>query len=94
MDMIREINIKIIGPRPGETFHEELMTEREILRAYKNGSLYAILPEETTIRDPDVPSGFTETNGITRSSENAEKLSTDEIISLLGADKPMVHINE
>ena len=89
-----DIQIEIIGPRPGETFHEELMTEREVLRTYENGSLYAILPEETSIREPEIPSGFAESNRITRSSENAEKLSTDEIISLLEAEKPMVHINE
>ena len=81
-----EIDIEIIGPRPGETFHEELMTEREARRAYENGSMYAILPEATKTRTPTPPDGFEEVSDIVLSSENAEKLSKSEIGSLLQAN--------
>lgn len=78
-----EMNIEIIGTRPGETFHEELMTDREARRAYENGSMYAILPEATKTRTPTPPDEFEEVSEIVLSSENAEKLSKNEIVSLL-----------
>ncbi|MFA9518176.1 SDR family NAD(P)-dependent oxidoreductase [Halopenitus sp. H-Gu1] len=78
-----EIDVEIIGPRPGETFHEKIMTEREARRAYENGSMYAILPEETENRTPTPPDGFKEASDIVLSSKNAEKLSKNEIVSLL-----------
>lgn len=78
-----DIEIEFIGRRPGETFHEEIMTERETTRAYENESLYSILPETTETRSPEPPEGFTPAEEITRSSEHAEKLSKDEIVTLL-----------
>lgn len=77
------VGIEIIGPRPGETFHEEIMTEREAVRAYENDSMFAVLPEETELRTPKPPEGFTEASDIVLSSKNAEKLSKNEIVSLL-----------
>lgn len=77
------IDIEIIGPRPGETFHEEIMTDRESRRAYENDSMYAILPEATAGREPQPPEGFEPVSDIVLSSENAEKLSKSEIITLL-----------
>jgi FlaA1/EpsC-like NDP-sugar epimerase len=82
------IEIEIIGPRPGETFHEEIMTERESKRAYENGSMYAVLPEATDTRTPEPPEGFVEASDIVLSSKNAEKLSKSEIISLLETNVP------
>ncbi|OYR79706.1 capsule biosynthesis protein CapD [Halorubrum ezzemoulense] len=84
-----DIEIEIIGPRPGETFHEEIMTEREARRAYENDSMYAILPEETETRTPTPPQGFEDASDIVLSSENAEKLSKNEIVSLLETNVSM-----
>jgi len=78
-----DIEIEVIGPRPGETFHEEIMTDRESRRAYENGSMYAILPEATETRTPDPPEGFKEVDNLVLSSKDAEKLSKSEIVSLL-----------
>jgi len=88
------IDIEIIGPRPGETFHEEIMTERESTRAYENGSMYAVLPEATDTRTPEPPEGFEKASDIVLSSKNAEKLSKSEIISLLEANVPVEMIHE
>ena len=77
------IEIEIIGPRPGETFHEEIMTEREAVRAYENDTMYAILPEESELRTPTPPEGFSEVSDLVLSSKNAEKLPKNEIVSLL-----------
>lgn len=78
-----DINIETIGRRPGETFHEEIMTDRETSRAYENDDLYSILPEATGVRSHEVPDDLNETSDVVRSSKHAEKLSKDEIITLL-----------
>lgn len=78
-----EIEIETIGPRPGETFHEEIMTEHETERAYENESLFSILSDTTDSLNGKEPDGFNPASNIVRSSENAEKLSKDEIVTLL-----------
>ncbi|MCY4732123.1 polysaccharide biosynthesis protein [Natronomonas gomsonensis] len=89
-----DIEIEVIGPRPGETFHEEIMTDRESRRAYENGSMYAILPEATETRTPDPPEGFEEVDDLILSSKNAEKLSKSEIVSLLETNGSIKTTNE
>lgn len=78
-----EIDVEHIGRRPGETFHEEIMTIRESRRTYENESLYAIPPEQVGFLSYEKPAGFSEAEDIVLSSESAEKLSEDEIIKLL-----------
>jgi len=78
-----DIDIETIGRRPGETFHEEIMTERETTRAYENGSLYAIRPETNEYLSFGNEADFELAEEVVRSSETALKLSKDEIISLL-----------
>ncbi|MCU4974976.1 polysaccharide biosynthesis protein [Halobacteria archaeon AArc-m2/3/4] len=78
-----EIDVDVIGPRPGETFHEEIMTEREARRAYENDSMYAIQPEMDQFQADQNAAGFTESSDIVLSSENAAKLSKAEIVALL-----------
>lgn len=78
-----DIDIELIGRRPGETFHEEIMTPREVTRAYENESLYSILPETTGHLSYEHPEEFEETEEIVLSSGDAEKLSKDEIMALL-----------
>jgi len=89
-----DIGIKMIGRRPGETFHEEIMTERETDRAYESESMFAILPEATAMRTPTAPEQFEPASDIVRSSENAEKLSQSEIISLLETNGAVEITNE
>ena len=84
-----EIDIEVIGRRPGETFHEEIMTARETSRAYENDDIYAVFPETTDVRAQEVPDDLTETSDVVRSSEHAEKLSQDEIIRLLENNGPI-----
>ncbi|USZ71459.1 SDR family NAD(P)-dependent oxidoreductase [Natronosalvus halobius] len=78
-----EIGIEVIGRRPGETFHEEIMTNREARRAYENETLYAIAPEMTEFQAVDGVAEFKETSEIVLSSEHAPKLSKNEIVTLL-----------
>ncbi|AEH36991.1 SDR family NAD(P)-dependent oxidoreductase [Halopiger xanaduensis] len=78
-----EIDVELIGRRPGETFHEEIMTDREVRRAYENDSMYSIIPETTKYLSYDYPDGFDEAENIVRSSEHAEKLTKAEIVDFL-----------
>lgn len=78
-----KIEIEKIGRRPGETFHEEIMTVRETNWAYENGDMFAIVPESNGRLSYEVPEGYEEASDIVRSSENAEKLSKVEIQTLL-----------
>lgn len=77
-----DIDVELIGRRPGETFHEEIMTAREERRAYETESLYAVQPEMAG-EDSAAPDEFVTATDVVRSSADAEKLSTDEIVSLL-----------
>lgn len=80
-----EVATEVIGRRPGETFHELVMTRPEADRAYENETMYAIPPESTEYLSPSIGDGdgFEKARGIVRSSENAEKLSKSEVVSLL-----------
>jgi FlaA1/EpsC-like NDP-sugar epimerase len=78
-----DIDIEITGSRVGETYHEEIMTEREANRALESETLYAIPPETNSYLSHDGINGLQAVDDIVRSSETATKLSQDEIISLL-----------
>lgn len=82
-----EIGIDVVGRRPGETFHEEIMTAPETNRAYENDSMYAILPETERYLSNEAPTGFNKANDIVRSSEHAEYLEKDEITTILEANQ-------
>lgn len=52
----RDIEIKVIGIRPGEKIHEILISEEEANRVVERGSYYAILPILPELRgDPETP---------------------------------------
>jgi FlaA1/EpsC-like NDP-sugar epimerase len=81
-----EIEITRTGRRVGETFDEEILTEREVSRTIENESLYAVVPEqsgENGYLDHDGIEGFESVDSVVRSSANAEKLTRAEILDLL-----------
>lgn len=83
-----EIEIRLTGPRVSETFDEEILTEREIPRTIENKTMYAVTPEqasETGYLSHDGIDGFTPVDEVVRSSEQAEKLTREEIAELLHA---------
>jgi len=67
-----EIDVKIIGKRPGEKLYEELMTSDEMLTAYDNGDLF-IIRDELNKKHPDF---------ICNSNE-IDHLTKDEILRIL-----------
>lgn len=77
----------IVGIRPGEKIHEEMITEADSLTTYDLGKYYAILPQSTVWKLDDfiqkfsaerVPEGFKY-----NSRTNTEWLSIQEIRSLI-----------
>lgn len=81
-----EIEIEVTGRRVGETFSEEIVTEREAPRTIENDSLYAVLPEQSGedgyLNHPGID-GFEPADDIQRSSEDAETLDKSAIVELL-----------
>ena len=81
-----EIEITETGRRVGETLDETILTTREMSRTLENESLYAVLPEqsgENGYLNHDGINGFKPVDSVVRSSEDADKLTRDEILELL-----------
>ncbi|WP_415380059.1 SDR family NAD(P)-dependent oxidoreductase [Halosimplex sp. TS25] len=80
-----DIEIEVVGRRVGETLHEKVMTKREAARAVKNGPIYAIPPETGSdgYLSHDGLEGYEPPGEIVRSSDQAEKLSCEEVAGLL-----------
>lgn len=79
------VEIEITGRRPGETYHEHTMTEKEAARSMETEEMYAIPPSKSTqeIMGYDGINGFEEANNVVKSSKTAEKMSQQEVKQLL-----------
>jgi FlaA1/EpsC-like NDP-sugar epimerase len=82
-----EAEQKIVGIRPGEKIHEEMITSSDSFSTYDLGKYYVILPLSTDFRLKEfiekfkatpVPQGFRYNSG-----ENAEWVNVEEIRSLI-----------
>ncbi|WP_436344050.1 SDR family NAD(P)-dependent oxidoreductase [Natronorubrum sp. FCH18a] len=85
----KDIEIQQTGRRMAETFHEEIMTEREITRTIENDSLYAVPPEQASEKGYLTHDGIKEfepVDEIVHSSKDAEKLTREEIVALLQSE--------
>lgn len=78
---------KIVGIRPGEKIHEEMITEADSYTTYDLGKYYVILPQVTTWSTEDyiqhfkakkVPQGFSYNSGT-----NDEWLTVEQLRSLI-----------
>jgi len=81
-----DIEIVQTGRRVGETFDEEILTEREVGRTIENESLYAVVPEQSGdsgYLDHDGIDDFEPVESVTRSSANADTLTREQILDLL-----------
>ena len=78
---------RIVGIRPGEKIHEEMITEADSYSTVDLGKYFAILPSS----DPDAIANYCETNGARavepgfayNSGSNSEFLSVDELQHLI-----------
>ncbi len=82
-----ECEHRIMGIRPGEKIHEEMITSSDSFTTYDLGKYYVILPQVTNwdlnkyienFNAKLVPSGFSYTSG-----ENSEWISVDNLRSLI-----------
>lgn len=75
-----DIEIDIIGPRPGEKRYEELMNEEEVRRAYDIGDFLVVRPALSRDREPD---RFETRPDRPYNSDHETALSPDELRSFL-----------
>jgi UDP-N-acetylglucosamine 4,6-dehydratase len=82
-----ECKQEIVGIRPGEKVHEEMITSSDSFSSYDLGKYYAILPQVTNFKLQDyikhfnaklVPQGFQYNSG-----ENKEWVGVEEIRALI-----------
>jgi len=80
-----EVSIHIIGKRPGEKLHEELMTIDESCNAYENDEYYVVLPKDYVLDDvqQDVYGNVKLAHEINYSSNIVNQLNKDEISALI-----------
>ena len=85
----------VIGIRPGEKIHEEMITSSDSFTTYDLGQYYVILPQTPNwdlnayikeFQAEKVPQGFNYTSG-----ENEEFLSVDELRSLISDHVQTTH---
>tara|TARA_B110000027_G_C16122557_1_gene304312 strand:- start:22156 stop:23154 length:999 start_codon:yes stop_codon:yes gene_type:complete len=79
-----ECDIKIVGIRPGEKIHEEMITSSDSYNTYDLGKYYVILPTITkwdlkdyqkSFNATKVPEGFSYTSGENKDWETVESLT-------------------
>jgi UDP-N-acetylglucosamine 4,6-dehydratase len=78
-----EAELRIVGIRPGEKLHEELISEHDARRTFDLGSCYSIEPDMEWMprrenRGEPLPNGFSYT-----SDRNTDWLSVDQLRTLL-----------
>jgi FlaA1/EpsC-like NDP-sugar epimerase len=81
-----DIDIEVTGRRIGETFNEEILTDRESTRVVENTSFYAVVPEHSGENGYLTRNGIDEfepADDVVRSSETVQKLDIEEIVTLL-----------
>ncbi|SIO49159.1 UDP-N-acetylglucosamine 4,6-dehydratase (inverting) [Chitinophaga niabensis] len=78
---------KIVGIRPGEKVHEEMITSSDSFSTYDLGKYYAILPQSLNFKLDDFVKTFNATPVVQgfryNSGENNEWVSVDEIRTLI-----------
>jgi len=81
-----KIRMEIIGRRSGEKLHEDLMTEDEAPFAYESRDMFVIIPPVyyPEAYRPRVPSGFRKSRLARFSSQDANLISRDTILEMLG----------
>ena len=80
------ITLKIIGKRPGEKMHEELISNIECENVWENDELFIISPQIDITgwsSKYTIPSGFTRANPSIYSSEQGNVLSKEQIKKIL-----------
>jgi UDP-N-acetylglucosamine 4,6-dehydratase len=86
---VKEIQIEIVGVRPGEKIHETLLTAEESFRS-KNHHKYFQVPNVGGLESSS--SNMRDFGGTEYSSDNTERLNADELAELLAAIPSIRHM--
>jgi len=86
---IQEINRKVMGLRPGEKIHEDLITETEWARTIETDEIYIILSpiDKTKTTEDYINLGGKQPQILNYNSKDARLLTKEEIISILEQEK-------
>ena len=83
----KDVEMSIIGLRPGEKMYEELMSEEESARALETDELFVIIPYDHDRREyQECYSGARLADCSTYSSTAAEAMSLEDIKAMLNGD--------
>ena len=77
----KDINIDIIGRRPGEKMFEELMSQEEALDAYENENMFIIC--SNSLVQSTIANKFKKVSAQEYSSANTNMLDKDELIKII-----------
>lgn len=85
----KEIEIKVIGNKPGETLYEELLTDHELKRALEMENVYVLLPEmkELYPHDFSIYGNAIKPDSLIYCSKYNEPISKEELKNILLKDK-------
>jgi len=85
----QNIEMKVIGHKPGETTYEELLTDHEIKRALEFEDMYILLPEIQDLfpRDRSIYNTATAPKSIDYNSKYSEPISKEELRNILIQEK-------
>ena len=87
-ELLHETNVEIIGIRPGEKLHETLINEDEIRYTWKINDMFMIAnPHYALFNEKSIETNYENISNVkdlqSYSSDRAEKLTVDEIKSLI-----------
>lgn len=90
LSKLKDIQVTIVGKRPGEKIHEELFSEIESANIFENEEIFVLLNQFSLEFEKDkeyyAKLGFSKTQKREYSSNTSEFLSLEEIISLIKDD--------
>lgn len=83
-----DIEVRIVGRRPGEKLHEDLMTEADKYTAYENDKMFVVLPHDACVEgmpECDLGEGFSRPVNLVCCSADSQFLTRDEIAAMIDA---------
>lgn len=81
-----DIEVRIVGRRPGEKLHEDLMTDEDTYTAYENDKMFVVLPHDAGregMTTCDLGEGFSRPVKLVCCSADSQFLTRDEIAAMI-----------
>lgn len=81
-----EIEVRVVGRRPGEKLHEDLMTDLDTYTAYEDDRMFVVLPHDASeegARERYLEQGFRQARDLVCCSADTELLRREEIAAMI-----------